>query len=209
MKLNEYVHALALPLANEDVQQLLRLLDCRNRVARGLSQTLAPIDVSCDAITMVPAALFYGNSADLQDKRLQRPGSSLPENWDGIAVRHCAAVLALYANDYVTAYTHQSALVSLFFRWFQEQPAWPLPVLYLLLRDLRELAEQADTTTYAATGRMPAQEECTRTVSKAFSICVTDRQFSGSQSRRTGAYHTACLSIKCYFKVCVCCGQRC
>jgi hypothetical protein len=110
-------------------------------------------------------------------------------------------VAALYANDYVGAYTHQAAVVSLFFRWFQEQPAWPLPVLYLLLRDLRELAEQADSAAYAATGRMPAQEECTRTVSKAFSICVTDRTFKGAQSRRTGAYHVACLSIKCYFKV--------
>jgi len=110
-------------------------------------------------------------------------------------------VNALYANDYVGAYTHQSALVSLFFRWFQDQPSWPLPLLYLLLRDLRELAEQADAATYAATGRMPAQEECTRTVSKAFSMCVTDRQYKGRESRRVGAYHVACLSIKCYFKV--------
>lgn len=136
-----------------------------------------------------------------QDKRLANPGHSLPEHWDAIAVRHCAAVHALYSNDYQSAYTHQSALVSLFYRWFQEQPAWPLPVLYLLLRDLRELAEQADGSTFAATGRMPALEECTRTVSKAFSICATDRTFKGPESRRTGVYHVACLSLKCYFKV--------
>lgn len=138
-----------------------------------------------------------------QAKRLANPGHSLPEHWDGIAVRHCAAVNALYNNDYAGAYTHQSALVSLFFRWFQEQPAWPLPILYLLLRDLRELAEQADGATYAATGRMPALEECTRTVSKAFSICATDRTYKGQQSRRNGVYHVACLSLKCYFKVSV------
>jgi hypothetical protein len=136
-----------------------------------------------------------------QERRLANPGHSLPEGWDAIAVRHVAAVSALYANDYAGAYAHQSALVIQFFRWFQDQPAWPLPVLYLLLRDLRELAEQADAPTYSATGKMPAQEECTRTVSKAFSICVTDRMFKGAQSRRLGAYHVACLSIKCYFKV--------
>lgn len=98
-------------------------------------------------------------------------------------------------------YTHQSALVTLFFRWFSEEPAWPLPLLYLLLRDLRNFAEQADSASFATTGRMAALEECTRTVSKAFSICATDRQYKGSESRRVGVYHMACLSIKCYFKV--------
>ena len=39
-------------------------------------------------------------------------------------------------------YTHQSALLQLFYRWFQDQSSWVLPVLYLLLRDLRDLAEQ-------------------------------------------------------------------
>jgi hypothetical protein len=38
-----------------------------------------------------------------QDKRLQNPGHTLPEPWDGIAVRHCAAVHALYNNDYASA----------------------------------------------------------------------------------------------------------
>ncbi|WOO80549.1 Protein CSN12 [Vanrija pseudolonga] len=178
MKLHQFIQAFAEPLRNEDATPLLRLLDSRNRTARGLSQTVGPID----------------------DKRLQNPGHTLPEPWDGIAVRHCAAVHALYNNDYASAYSHQHQLVILFFRWFQEQPAWALPVLYLVLRDLRELAEQADAATFS-TGGMPSLEECTRTVSKAFSICATDRTFKGAQSRRNGVYHVACLSIKCYFKV--------
>lgn len=37
------------------------------------------------------------------------------------------------------------------------------------------LISQADSITYAQTGKMPCLEECTRTVSKAFSICATDR----------------------------------
>ncbi|KAL7419999.1 COP9 signalosome (CSN) subunit [Cryptotrichosporon argae] len=179
MKLQQYIQSFAEPLRVQDAKPLLRLLDCRNKTARGLKDTVGAID----------------------DRRLQNPGHTLPEPWDGIAVRHCAAVYALYHNDYQAAYAHQNQVLSLFYRWLQDQPAWALPVLYLLLRDLRELAEQADQATYATTGRMPALEECTRTVSKAFSMCATDRTFKGAESRRTGVYHVACLSLKCYFKV--------
>lgn len=99
------------------------------------------------------------------------------------------------------SYTHQHQLLILFLRWQQDQPSWSLPILYLLLRDLRSFAEQADAATFASTGRTPSLEECTRTVSKAFTLCATDRTFEGSQSRRVGVYYLACLSIKCYFKV--------
>lgn len=98
-------------------------------------------------------------------------------------------------------YTHQHHLLTLYLRWQQDQPAWSLPLLYLLLRDLRSLAEQADASTYASTGRTPSLEECTRTVSKAFTLCATDRTFEGAESRRAGVYYLACMSIKCYFKV--------
>lgn len=49
MKLPQYIHALAEPLRNEDVTALTRLLDARNRTARGLADTVSPIDVSCTA----------------------------------------------------------------------------------------------------------------------------------------------------------------
>ncbi|BEI99636.1 hypothetical protein CcaverHIS631_0406790 [Cutaneotrichosporon cavernicola] len=179
MKLPQYIHALAEPLRTEDVVALLRLLDTRNRTARGLAETVAPID----------------------ERRLANPGHTLPEPWDGIAVRHCAVVKAWYNDDYAAAYNHQHQLLILYLRWQQEQPAWSLPLLYLLLRDLRSLAEQADSLTFANTGRTPALEECTRTVSKAFTLAATDRTFEGRESRRQGVYYLASLAIKCYFKV--------
>ncbi|CAK9780949.1 hypothetical protein CC85DRAFT_284658 [Cutaneotrichosporon oleaginosum] len=179
MKLPQYIHALADPLRNEDVTALLRLLDTRNRTARGLADTVAPID----------------------ERRLANPGHTLPEPWDGIAVRHCAAVKAFYAHDNVAAYTHQHHLLTLYLRWQQDQPSWSLPILYLLLRDLRSLAEQADSLTFETTGRTPSLEECTRTVSKAFTLAATDRTFEGRDSRRQGVYYLASLAIKCYFKV--------
>ncbi len=91
--------------------------------------------------------------------------------------------------------------MTLYLRWQQDQPAWSLPVLYLLLRDLRSLAEQADSLTFSNTGRTPALEECTRTVSKAFTLAATDRTYEGRDSRRQGVYYLASLAIKCYFKV--------
>lgn len=81
MKLPQYIRSFDTPLKHGDVSALMRLLDCRNRVARGLSQTVGAID----------------------ELRLQNPGHSLPEPWDGIAVRHCAAVYALYNEDYQAA----------------------------------------------------------------------------------------------------------
>ncbi|WVR04618.1 hypothetical protein IAU60_001629 [Kwoniella sp. DSM 27419] len=180
MKLQQYVHSFADPLRHEDTKALVRLVSCHNKMARGLADTVGAVD----------------------DRRLANPGHTLPEPWDGIALRHCAVVHALYStHDYQQAYTHQNALLSLFYRYFQDQSSWVLPVLYVLLHDLRDLAEQADQGTYSTTGKMPSLEECTRTVSKAFSICATDRTFKGSESRRTGVYHVACLSLKCYFKV--------
>ncbi|RXK35350.1 COP9 signalosome complex subunit 12 [Tremella mesenterica] len=179
MKLQQYINSFSEPLRVEDPSPLLRLLSVTNKTARGLHDTVGPE----------------------AERRLPNPGHSLPEPWDAIALRHCACVHALYSNDFVKAYSHQSQLLSLFYRWFQERSSWALPVLYLLLKDLRDLAEQADSITYSQTGRTPALEECTRTVSKAFSICATDRAFKGPESRRTGVYHVACLSLKCYFKV--------
>lgn len=49
MKLPQYLHALAEPLRHHDVAALQRLLDARNRTARGLADTIAPIDVRSGA----------------------------------------------------------------------------------------------------------------------------------------------------------------
>jgi len=49
----------------------------------------------------------------------------------------------------VPRYTHQSALITLFYRWLVDQSAWALPVLYVLLRDLRDLAEQVGPLSHA------------------------------------------------------------
>ncbi|WVQ83336.1 hypothetical protein IAT38_005475 [Cryptococcus sp. DSM 104549] len=181
MKLPQYISSFRDPLKHQDPQPLLRLLACDSKTARGLADTVGPIDA----------------------RRLDNPGHTLEDPWDGIAVRHCAAVYSLHTKrDLVAAFNHQDALISLFLRWIQNQPSWALPVLYVLLNDLRDLGERADQLSYESSGgKTPNLEACARTVAKAFSVCATDRQFTGAQSRRTGVYHLACMTIKCYFKV--------
>lgn len=46
MKLQQYITSFPVPLQAEDPNPLLRLLDLRNKLARGLKDTVGPIDVS-------------------------------------------------------------------------------------------------------------------------------------------------------------------
>lgn len=46
MKLQQYIGQFSDPLRTDSVEPLLRLLDCRNKTARGLSDTIPPIEVS-------------------------------------------------------------------------------------------------------------------------------------------------------------------
>lgn len=93
MKLQQYITSFSAPLESEDARPLLRLLAIRNKTARGLSDTVGAIDVSSDA--QLRAAV---NSL-CKERRLANPPHNLPEPWDGIALRHCACVHALYNQN--------------------------------------------------------------------------------------------------------------
>ncbi|KAK4684132.1 hypothetical protein P7C73_g6068, partial [Tremellales sp. Uapishka_1] len=71
MKLSQYLASFAGPLRTQEIQPLIRLLSCHNKTARGLSDTVGAVE----------------------EKRLLNPGNTLPEPWDGIALRHCALIL--------------------------------------------------------------------------------------------------------------------
>jgi hypothetical protein len=45
MKLAQYTQSLSEPLRNEDTTSLIRLFSTRNKTARGLSNTIGPVDV--------------------------------------------------------------------------------------------------------------------------------------------------------------------
>ena len=62
------------------------------------------------------------------------------------------SLFALYHRKLMMRYNHQNTLVSLFYRWFQDQSSWALPILYILLKDLRDLAEQVGFLSILALG---------------------------------------------------------
>jgi hypothetical protein len=103
MKLQQYVTSFAAPLANEDPNTLVRLLACHNKTARGLSDSVGAIEVGLGFAHICSCAAVWDTADAGQERRLANPGHSLPEPWDGIALRHCACVHALYSNHYQEA----------------------------------------------------------------------------------------------------------
>ena len=62
MKLQQYINSFLDPLQAEDPKPLVRLLDARNKTARGLSDTVGPIDVSVGSKQLHNARLRHVNS---------------------------------------------------------------------------------------------------------------------------------------------------
>ena len=60
MKLQQYLASFNEPLRTEDVTNLIRLLSCRNKTARGLSDTIGPVDVRYTLYTIkLPARRLH------------------------------------------------------------------------------------------------------------------------------------------------------
>jgi hypothetical protein len=119
----------------------------------------------------------------------------IAEPWATLAYQHACVLVAGKKQDHQLAYTSQAQLVSTFLgKVVGSASNWCLPVLYVLLSDLRYLAavvstsccvrfvyaetaaRKADSVNPSATSQgLPCQEDCARTVNRAFSLCATDR----------------------------------
>ncbi|CED83171.1 Transcription-associated recombination protein-Thp1p [Phaffia rhodozyma] len=138
----------------------------------------------------------------------------LPSPFSEIVISHIQVlVLSKQASSslgetegasWVGAYKEQVQCLSLFMNQFLiNQTSWPLPVLYQLCRDLRDLGEKADEYSISSgLQKTPVSlEDTARHINKAFTIVATDRMNKGVEARQRGIYYIAGLSIKCYFKV--------
>ncbi|KAI0921182.1 hypothetical protein AcW1_004759 [Taiwanofungus camphoratus] len=127
---------------------------------------------------------------------------SMDSPWDEIAIHYVLVVNHCAKKRATEAFKEECMLVSLFLRYFSVNGGWTLPALFSILRDLRDLAFDADLEASArgleGTANM---EEAARIISKAFSNCVTDRQSQYSESRKWGVYYVVGLILKCYFRV--------
>ncbi|THH11476.1 hypothetical protein EW145_g621 [Phellinidium pouzarii] len=122
---------------------------------------------------------------------------SLVAPWDEIAISYALVVNFISNNKSADAFKEHSQLVSLFYRFFTNNTGWTLSALFAILRDLRDIAYDADI----ATQKTDCMEEAARIITKAFSHCVTDRSSPAAESRKWGVYYAVGLVIKCYFRV--------
>ncbi|OSX59333.1 hypothetical protein POSPLADRAFT_1150079 [Postia placenta MAD-698-R-SB12] len=122
--------------------------------------------------------------------------------WDEVALQYVLVVNHCGRKRPAEAFREECTLVSLFLRYFATNSGWTLPALFSILRDLRDLAFDADLDASARGQEGTANmEEAARIISKAFSSCVTDRQSSYQESRKWGVYYVVGLILKCYFRV--------
>jgi len=102
----------------------------RNKKRKSLQ--LAPI------VDLEPALEKIPNIDDYCSGQVQSP-------WDEFAAFHFKGLLAIYKNNFVEAYQHQTNLSSAFIKYFQvETNNWALPVFNAINRDLRLVAKKAD-----------------------------------------------------------------
>ncbi|EMD40529.1 hypothetical protein CERSUDRAFT_111125 [Gelatoporia subvermispora B] len=127
---------------------------------------------------------------------------SVESPWDEIAIQYVLVVNHCAKKRYAEAFKEHGALVSLFVRYFATNSGWTLPALFSIMRDLRDLAFDADLDASSKGQEGTANmEEAARIISKAFSACVTDRQSPYAESRKWGVYYVVGLILKCYFRV--------
>ncbi|KAJ3490722.1 hypothetical protein NLI96_g1203 [Meripilus lineatus] len=127
---------------------------------------------------------------------------SMESPWDEIAIQYVLVVNHCAKRRAIEAFKEECTLVSMFFRYFGNNSGWTLPALFSILRDLRDLAFDADLEArHKGQGGTENMEHAARVISKAFSICITDRTSAYGESRKWGIYYVVGLILKSYFRV--------
>ncbi|KAI9467114.1 hypothetical protein BJY52DRAFT_1111063 [Lactarius psammicola] len=132
---------------------------------------------------------------------LSRYEGAIESPWDEIAIQYVLVTTHVAKKRYADAFKEHTQLVNLFLRFFTNNSGWTLPALFATLRDLRDLAFDADVQARDLSQKSDCMEEAARIISKAFSSCVTDRTSSYQMSRKWGVYYVVGLVLKSYFRI--------
>ncbi|KAN0132594.1 hypothetical protein V8E53_009610 [Lactarius tabidus] len=132
---------------------------------------------------------------------LSRYEGAIEGPWDEIAIQYVLVITHVAKKRYADAFKEHTQLVNSFLRFFTNNSGWTLPALFATLRDLRDLAFDADVLARDLSQKSECMEEAARIISKAFSSCVTDRTSSYEMSRKWGIYYVVGLVLKSYFRV--------
>ncbi|KAI0307068.1 hypothetical protein B0F90DRAFT_1807764 [Multifurca ochricompacta] len=132
---------------------------------------------------------------------LSRYEGAIESPWDEIAIQYVLVITHVAKQRYADAFKEHTQLVNLFLRFFTNNSGWTLPALFATLRDLRDLAFDADVQAPDLSQKSECMEEAARVISKAFSNSVTDRTSSYQMSRKWGVYYVVGLVLKSYFRI--------
>lgn len=130
--------------------------------------------------------------------------SSISHPWTSLSLifheRHSSAS-AITAISWDGAYTHLHACIRNFLKNILPPcSAWPLPLLYGLLDDLREVAELADLELFAGGFKAGNMDECAMLLTLAFRITSNEANRPDKDlSKKVGALQCANQLFRVYF----------
>lgn len=146
-------------------------------------------------------ALRRENVGSTRDGLTRKYATKIATPWDEICIAHLLAINAIEEKRMEEAYKEQALVVNAFLRFFTSQTNWILPALWIVLRELRDLAHEGDTELYNMHKATTCCEDAARICNKAFTSCLTDRTSQPTESRKWGVYRAVNIVLKCYFKV--------
>jgi len=118
-------------------------------------------------------------------------------------MRCCWAVAA--KSDFKEAYSCQAALVQYFNKLLQQQKDdnWPLPIMYVVVHDLRVFATKADAQMADKPGAKPGEtlEKAAEHIMSCFRTCALDSKSTEDVTKRWGMLNIVNQLFKIYFKV--------
>ncbi|KAK9763892.1 COP9 signalosome (CSN) subunit [Basidiobolus ranarum] len=125
----------------------------------------------------------------------------VPPAWEGVVTNHLQAARFLQEKNYTDAYASQLACCQAFLRIFTTQTNWCLPVLYVVNKNLRDVAIMADKQLLLRHQKAGKLEDAARLINKSFTACITDRNSGIQSSRKWGTYRIINLLFSTYFNL--------
>ncbi|RKP34683.1 hypothetical protein BJ085DRAFT_21350 [Dimargaris cristalligena] len=121
--------------------------------------------------------------------------------WNDLTVLQFDTLAAIARGDFVEAYDKRAQFEIILNRLLPSLTRAFLPVVFVVNRELSQLAIKADAQLAERGDKTGKLEDAARLVNRAFSICANDREMVRSQSRKWGVYFLAGLLFQLYFRL--------
>lgn len=131
-------------------------------------------------------------------------------NWSEMAVSHLKLLNYLHHENYTEAFKEQMNATVVYTRFFKTltDDNWPLPVMYVLSRDLRLLAIAADKESSLKRSSLASHKDPNENLGKAseammnlYRVCSTDIRSSFEKTKKHGMVILTNQLFKIYFKI--------